>query len=180
MNHLIKALLLLLICFCYTPYLYALKIEPIKSFINEKGDLQLIFNIKDFPVQELILSLKRQKEPIQILYEVELYKKGFFRDELLNKTVYYQRAGYEPERNLYFLEDNYSLVYFEKPEELLQKMMNLPALPIPNIISYENKKDLHCLIRLSLKYKAHLDKRLRYTDKEREVHLKITKKYVPF
>ncbi|MFN3505612.1 MAG: hypothetical protein ACK4Y7_05345, partial [Caldimicrobium sp.] len=171
---------ILLILFSFTlPYkLFALKIDSINEYFNEKGHLVITFGFKDFPAQEVILALKRQKEEVQIIYEIELYRKGFLRDQIVDKRVYYQRAGYLAEKNLYFLEDNNKQILYQSPEDLVRDLLALPTFTIPSVSYGEvDKKNFFLMIHITLKYKTHLTQNLRYTHKEREVIKRVSQKY---
>ncbi len=135
------------------------------------------FNFKNFPLQEVILALKRQKREVLILYEFELYKKKFFKDELIHKESYYQRSLYLPEKNLYLLEDNFHKNFFENPEDLVLNLLSLNSysLRLP-----EKERNLYLLVQVTLKYSSHLNKNLRYTSKEKDFELKTSFKYEIF
>ncbi|MFN4220550.1 MAG: hypothetical protein ACK4GJ_06515 [bacterium] len=139
-----------------------------------------MLGLKEFPTQEILLALKTQKKDVTLLYEIEVYRKGFIRDERLDKVVYYQRAGYFPEKNVYFLEDNYSKIFFNSPNEVILKLSELPPLYISNLLDLEKDlKKIYFLIRITLSYTTHFNEKLRYTRKDRSMKLEVTKKYAP-
>lgn len=161
--------------------LFALEIDSVKGFYSDKGNYLILIGLRGFPTQEILLALKRQKNNITLIYEVDIYRKGFIRDELLDKIVYYQRAGYFPEKNFYFLEDNYNKTFFSSPEEVILKLSEPPLFSIRNFFSFERDlKKLYFFIQLSIGYTTHFNEELRYIGKERQVILRATKKYVPF
>ncbi|MFN3406521.1 MAG: hypothetical protein ACK40E_02170 [Caldimicrobium sp.] len=162
-----------------TPYrLFALKIEALNRYFNEKGHLVINLAYKDFPVQELVLSLKRQKDEVEIIYEIEIYRKGFLRDQLVDKLVYFQRAGYLAEKNLYYLEDNNQQFLYEKPEDLVRDLLALPTFTLHSFPSGEvDKKNFFLVVQVTLKYKTHFNDKLRYTSKEKEVIKRTSRKY---
>ncbi|MFN4197204.1 MAG: hypothetical protein ACK4FM_04295 [Caldimicrobium sp.] len=173
-------LLLFLVLFSFVlPYrLFALKIEAINRYFNENGHLVINLGFKDFPLQEVILALKRQKEDVEIIYEIELYRKGFFRDQIMDKLAYYQRAGYLSEKNLYYLEDNNKQLLYERPEDLVRDLLALPTFTLHSFPFGEiDKRNFFLIVQVTLKYKTHFNDKLRYTTKEKEVVKRSSKKY---
>lgn len=154
-----------------------LSIGEIYLFKGSAKEILLSFNLKEFPIQEVILSLKRQKEEVLLLCEVEIYRERFFlRDELVQKYVFFKKGGYKPEINKYYLEDGKSFVYFDHPEELSKFLIEFQSLDL-SIPSLENKNDYYLLIKVQLSFYTHLDSNLRYTSKVRQVFYKTEKKY---
>ncbi|MGC8872244.1 MAG: hypothetical protein ACP5QC_05140 [Caldimicrobium sp.] len=156
---------------------FAFSIEEVHiSEVSEKRYL-LFFYLKDFPLQEVILALKRQKEEVLLLCEIELYRKNlFFRAERLERYVFFKKAGYDPLRNQYYLEDEKIRIFFNHPEDLTNLLTKFESLLLsfPNLAGSE---DYYLLIKVQLKFYTHLDAKLRYTSKIREVVYKTEKTY---
>lgn len=151
------------------------EVKDIKIAFFEKQPLVTIF-FKDFPFQELVLSLKSQKNPIYINYTFEIYRKRpILRDVLLHKEIYVQKLYYNPEENLYFLEDNFFVRTFDKPEEALLKTFYLDSYPLRFMVENAKEQDLYLKIVVNIGYVTHLSKDLKFTKKERKVALKAEK-----
>lgn len=149
-----------------------LEIQNIILGFSERHPIVTVF-FKDLPFQELVLSLKAQKNPVYINYTFEIYRKRLFlRDVLLHKELYTQKFYYDPEENLYFLEDNSCLRKFERPEEAFLRTYYLDSYPLKFSIEESRLEDLYLKISVDITYKTHLSKDLRYTQKERKVSLK--------
>lgn len=153
---------------------FAFKIDKVSLFKTSRDTYLVSLQFRDFPLQEVLLSLKRQKGEVLILYEFDFYKERFFRDEEISKEVYYQKAGYLAEKNQYFLEDNFHKAFFNRPEDLVPSLAYLQSYPLKRPTP---EKGIYLIIRITLKYKTHLKEDLRYTSKEREVILKTSIKY---
>lgn len=161
--------------------IYAFKFDQIKVFPNSKGQYYLALSVKEFPVQEIILALKREKGEITFICEIDIYRKGFLKDELLEKVIYYKKARYNPEKNVFYVEDNYGREDFKSPEELTQKLLEIPSLSLPSLPYFEKEqKPIFFIIHGTLRYKTHLNEKLRYTEKEREISQKTSLRYVPY
>jgi len=159
-------------------FLYAFNIKNIEVYQSPEGSpvVNVVFN--NFPSQEILLSLKRQKEEVLILYEFDILREGFLGSELLHKEVYYQRVGYLPEENLYYFEDNFERSFFTKPEDLLPKISFLASYPLQNFSLIRAKRGTILLVTVNIKFSTHLNKELRYTPEARKVIYKASKKYV--
>ncbi len=156
---------------------YGFSVGEIYLFKGSERGIFLSFNFKEFPLQEVILALKRQKEPVLLLCEIEIYKERFLlQDELLQKHVFFKKAGYNPELNKYYLEDEKGLTLFNHPEELSKYLVEFDSLFL-SIPFMENRTGLYLLIKVQLKFHSHLDSNLRYTPKVRMIHYKTEKKY---
>jgi hypothetical protein len=155
----------LILIFLIVSQSYALEIKRLKGYLYEKNILIDIF-YKDFPFQEVVLSLKEQKEPVLIEYQFEIYRKRFLlKDILLYKERYYQKLYYASDKNLYYLEDNFGLKTFEKPENAVLSVVNLESYPLK--YTYTPEKDsLIFKIKVILTYSTHLSENLRYTKKK--------------
>jgi hypothetical protein len=155
----------LILIFLIVSQSYALEIKRLKGYLYEKNILINIF-YKDFPFQEIVLSLKEQKEPVLIEYQFEIYRKRFLlKDILLYKERYYQKLYYASDKNLYYLEDNFGLKTFEKPENAVLSVVNLESYPLK--YTYTPEKDsLIFKIKVILTYSTHLSENLRYTKKK--------------
>lgn len=164
----------LLIIFGWIAELNALEIKSVRGYFFEKNLLINIF-YKDFPFQQIVLALKKQKNPVLLEYEFEIYRKRFIlRDILLYRDKYYQKLYYDSEKNLYYLKDNFSLKSFEKPEEAVLFIINLESYPIKYDLPL-NKDSLVLKIKVVLTYSTHLSDKLRYTKKERFKKIEIDK-----
>ncbi|MCX7874471.1 MAG: hypothetical protein N2327_08610 [Caldimicrobium sp.] len=167
----------LLFLFIIPKGIQAFSIKAIQLERTSEGYFVLSLVFSNFPTQELILSLKRQSGNILILYEFEIYRDRLLGEDLLYKDVYFQRAGYIPELNKYFLEDNWGYSHFNRAEDLISKIASLYFFPL----NFKNLAPLdrttYLLIKVTLKYPSHFNRDLRYTPKEREVILKTSKRY---
>ncbi|WP_156955565.1 hypothetical protein [Thermodesulfobacterium hydrogeniphilum] len=152
----------------------------IKKTIIYPYKTYLLINIfyKEFPLQKLILALKEQKYPIFINYDFEIYKRRFFilKDVLLYKELYSQKLFYDPEKNLYFLEDNSNLISFDKAEKAVLKTVKLESYPLKFKLPPENNS-LYLKVKVDINYKTHLSNDLRYTKKIHTKVLKISKTF---
>lgn len=156
---------------------YGLSIGEIYLYKDSAKRIFLSFDLEEFPLQEVILSLKRQKEEVLLICEVEVYKERILlRDELLQKYVFLKRAGYKPEINKYYLEDGKGFSYFNHPEDLSKLLIDFQSLDL-SISSVENKNSYYLLIKVQLSFFSHLDSNLRYTSKIRHIIYRTEKKY---
>lgn len=153
---------------------FAFKVDKVSLFRVSSGNYLLSLQFRDFPTQEVLLALKRQKGEVLILYEFEFYRERFLKDERISREVYYQRAGYIPEKNQYFFEDNFHRSLFNQPEDLLPTLTYLQSYPLKGP---SPERGLYLFIHITLKYRTHLNEDLRFTPKEREVILKTSMKY---
>jgi len=155
----------LILIFLIVSQSYALEIKKLKGYLYEKNILIDVF-YKDFPFQEVVLSLKEQKEPVLIEYQFEIYRKRFLlKDVLLYKERYYQKLYYASDKNLYYLEDNFGLKTFEKPENAVLSVVSLESYPLK--YTYTPEKDSPIFkIKVILTYSTHLSENLRYTKKK--------------
>lgn len=157
---------LLVFCFLLSLPCFAFKVDKISLFKTSKNIYLVSLQFKDFPLQEVLLSLKRQKGEVLILYEFEFYKERFLKDEEISKEVYYQKAGYLPEKNQYYLEDNFHRSLFNQPEEIMPSLISLQSYSLKSPMP---EKGIYLILRITLKYNSHLNKDLRYTSKERRL-----------
>jgi len=156
---------LLIIVFFIVANLYAFEIKGLKGYFYEQNFLISIL-FKDFPFQELVLALKKQKNPVLIDYEFEIYQKRLFlKDVLLYRDRYYQKLYYDPEKNLYYLEDNFSLKAFEKPEDVVLSIINLESYLLRYTLP-PDKNSLKLKVKVIITYSIHLSDELKYTKKE--------------
>lgn len=172
-----KYFVFLLIIFLNSFNSFALEIKRVQGFFY--GENQVLVNVyfENFPFQELLLALKAQKDPILIEYDFEIYKKRFLLpDILLNQEKYYQKIFYDPEKNLYYIEDNFGLKSFKKAEDTISSIFFLESYPLKLSIGQE-KKSLTLKIKVSINYKTHLSEEFKYTKKIFEKKLKIDKKF---
>lgn len=145
--------------------LRAFEIERLKGYIYENNLLLDVF-FKNFPFQALVLSLKSQKNTISVEYEFEIYRKHFFlRDVLLHKEILYQKLYYDPEKNLYCLEDNFGLRNFDNAENAILAITNLESYLIKYPLSSEDKS-LKLKVKVTITYTTHLSDNLKYTKKK--------------
>lgn len=153
---------------------YALEIKKLRGYLYEKNILIDVF-YKDFPFQKLVLTLKEQKNPIFIEYEFEIYRKRLLlKDILLHKEKYYQKLYYDPEKNLYYLEDNFGLKTFEKAENAVLSVVNLESYPLKYVLTSE-KGSLNFKIKVTITYSTHLSEDLKYTKKLHSKKIEIEK-----
>lgn len=170
----IVKVIFIIIIFCWIAELNALEIKRIRGYFFEKKLLVNIF-YKDFPFQQIALSLKEQKNPVLLEYEFEIYRKRFIlRDILLYRDKYYQRLYYNSEKNLYYLEDNFGLRAFKKPEEAVLSIINLESYPIKYSLP-PDKDSLSLRVKVIITYSTHLSDDLRYTKKEHFKKIEIDK-----
>ncbi len=164
----------LILIFLIISQSYALEIKRLKGYLYEKNILIDIF-YKDFPFQEIVLSLKEQKDPILIEYQFEIYRKRFLlKDILLYKERYYQKLYYVSDKNLYYLEDNFGLKTFEKPENAVLSVVNLESYPLKYTFTPE-KDSLIFKIKIILTYNTHLSEDLKYTKKKHSKKIEVEK-----
>ncbi|MCS7279830.1 MAG: hypothetical protein NZ530_07250 [Thermodesulfobacteriaceae bacterium] len=152
---------------------WALTLEKITSILSEKQVL-ISVHYKEFPFQELVLALKSQKFPIIIEYEFEIYERRLFRDLLLYKDQFYQKLYYDPEKNLYCLEDRVGIKTFEKPELAVKNLSYLDSYPL-NFSPLLSKNYLKIKVRLN--YFTHLSEDLKFTSKLKNKILKTEREY---
>lgn len=167
----------LLVIFFISFNSFALEIKRVQGFFY--GENQVLINVyfENFPFQELLLTLKAQKDPILIEYEFEIYKKRFLLpDILLNQEKYFQKIFYDPEKNLYYLEDNFGLRNFKKAEDAILSTFFLESYPLKLSMGQE-KKSLILKVKVIINYKTHLSEELKYTKKIYEKKLKVDKKF---
>jgi|GEM_PF-1457767 len=172
-----KYLLILLIIILLNPFsLFALEIKKIDGFVYDKNILINIY-YKDFPFQELVLALKAQKRPILLEYKFEVYKKRFLlRDILLHREKYHQKLVYNPEENLYYLEDKFGLKKFEKAENAILSIINVESYPLKfTLPERKNKLALKVKVKIKIKYSTHLSDDLRYTKKIHNKKIEVEK-----
>ncbi|PMP64964.1 MAG: hypothetical protein C0190_07365 [Thermodesulfobacterium geofontis] len=168
----LKVFFLLLVFLIFSES-YALEIKKLRGYLYEKNILLSIF-YKDFPFQELVLALKEQKNPILIEYEFEIYRKRFLLKDILHKEKYYQKLYYNSEKNLYYLEDNFGLKAFEKPENAILSVMNLESYPLRYTFIPE-KNSLNLKIKITITYITHLSEDLKYTKKHHSKKIETEK-----
>lgn len=170
-----KYLLILLIIILLNPFsLFALEIKKIDGFVYDKNILINIY-YKDFPFQELVLALKAQKRPILLEYKFEIYKKRFLlKDILLHREKYYQKLVYNPEENLYYLEDKFGLKKFEKAEDAILSIINVESYPLKFTLP-ERKNKLALKVKVKIEYSTHLSDDLRYTKKIHNKKIEVEK-----
>jgi len=160
--------------------LYPFSLKDLYHFKTERNTLILGFRIENFPLQEVLLALKAHQREVTLLCEVELFRKRFLlRDEPLSKFVFFKRAGFNPERNLYYLEDNQQELFFESPEELVKDLVNFDSLSL-DLSLPEEGKDYYLILQVKLRFYSHLNPKLRYTSKEKEYLYQTEKRYEPF
>ncbi len=165
---------ILIIVLLIASNLNALEIEKIKGYFYEGNFLVSVY-FEKFPFQELVLALKEQKNPILIDYKFEIYRKRFLlRDILLYMDIYYQKLYYDPERNLYYVKNNFGVRAFEKPEDAVLSVINLESYPIKYKLS-RKKSYLKLKVSVIISYTTHLSDDLRYTKKEHFKKLEIEK-----
>lgn len=170
-------LILLLFLNLLIPKTYAFSIGEIYFHKSSEDKYLLGFNIKNFPLQETLLALKRQREEILMLCEIEVFRKRpLFKDERLEKFLFFKKAGYQRESNQYYLEDEKIKIYFNHPEDLVNFLVKFEALPL-SIPKSKNEKHYYLLIKVNLKFYTHLDSNLRYTSKVKEILYKTEKIY---
>ncbi|QER42412.1 DUF4390 domain-containing protein [Thermodesulfobacterium sp. TA1] len=169
-----KLCLSLFLFFLFFSSSLALEIKQAKIY---RSHSQLILSLffKNFPVQEIVLALKEQKHPVYLNFSFEFFKKRFLlSDVLIHKELYTQKLYYDPEVNLYFLEDNFGLKSFESPEELVLQILSLDSYPLRFQVK-NNLSTLYLKTNLEISYQTHLSKDLRFTKKERKIRLKAEK-----
>ncbi len=165
---------LLIILLIITSNTYAWEIKKVKGYLYEGHFLVSVY-FEKFPFQQLVLALKEQKNPILIDYKFEIYKKRFLlKDILLYIDRYYQKLYYNPETNLYYVEDNFGIRAFESPEEAVLSVLDLESYPIRYKLS-RKKNSLRLQIKIVISYTTHLSDDLRYTKKEHFKKLEIEK-----
>ena len=170
-----KYLLIFSIIILLNPFsLFALEIKKIDGFVYDTNILISIY-YKDFPFQKLVLALKAQKKPILLEYKFEVYKKRFLlRDVLLHQEKYYQKLVYNPEENLYYLEDKFGLKKFEKAEDAILSIINVESYPLKfNLPQRKNKLALK--VKVKIEYSTHLSDDLRYTKKIHNKKIEVEK-----
>ncbi|WP_022855611.1 hypothetical protein [Thermodesulfobacterium thermophilum] len=166
-----KILLTLILFFCFISPAFGFKIAKIKVY-RFQNQLILSLFYQDFPTQEILLSLKEQKNPVYLRFSFDVFKKRFLLpDVLIHKELYVQKLYYSPEENLYFLEDNFGIQSFENPEDLVLKIQFLDSYPL----RFQVKNDLSNLYlktNVEITYQTHLSKDLRFTKKQHKIRLK--------
>ncbi len=175
MNHLKYFWFLIIVFSSFNSF--ALEIKRVQGFLYGENQVLISIYFENFPFQELVLAIKAQKDPILIEYNFEVYKKRFLLpDILLTHDRYYQKIFYDPEKNLYYLKDNFGLKYFEKAEDAILSTFFLESYPI-KLSNQQDKKSLILKLKVSINYKTHLSEQLKYTKKIHEKKLKADKKF---
>lgn len=157
--------------------IHALSLKEIQTKVTPEGFLVVSAMFHNFPTQELLLSLKRQKGEIVIIYEFEVLRDRMLGADLLQREIYFQKAGYIPEKNQYFLEDNWDKILYNSAEEVIPKLSFLSSYPLNVRPLLPISSGTYLLVKVTLRYQTHLSRDLRYTSKEREVILKTTKRH---
>jgi hypothetical protein len=161
---LLKITFFLFFFFLFLQIAEAFEIKKIQVY-PYKNQLVVTAFYKKFPFQSLVLALKSQKYPIFIHYTFEIYKKRFlFSDILLHKELYFQTLHYNPEKNLYFLKDNFGLTFFKRAEDAVLKVVELDSHPLKWKFP-KDKKYLYLTVKVRIKYKTHLTDDLNYSKK---------------
>lgn len=156
---------------------FSFSIGELYLFKASSNQFLLGFNLKAFPLQEVILALKRQKEEVILLTEIELYRKRLLlRDERVEKYVFFKKAGYNLEKNQYYLEADKTQIFFNHPEDLANFLVNFESLSL-FVPPLKREEDYYLQIRVELKFYTHLDPALRYTPKVRKMIYKTEKRY---
>lgn len=148
----------------------------IEKIIPVFSDKQVLISLYygEFPFQELVLALKSQRYPIVIEYEFEVYEKRFLRDLLIYKERFFQTLFYDPEKNLYYLENKSGTKTFEKAEIAVKSIACLDSYPL-NFYSLTSKNYLK--IKVFLNYFTHLSEELKFNFKVRKKTLRTEKEY---
>jgi len=162
--------------FFLTASLYAFKIKKIIVIQYKKDCFIISIFYKDFPFQQLVLALKRQKEPIFIIYNFSLYKKRFLKDKLLYKAKFYHELFYDPETNFYYVKDNFETKKYTKAEDAILSVRYLDSYPFYYTLE-PPYKNYYLKIEITLFYKTHFSQDLTYTSKVKKYKISLKGKY---
>ncbi|MCS7150732.1 MAG: hypothetical protein N2Z40_01435 [Caldimicrobium sp.] len=157
--------------------IHALTLKEIQTKVTPEGFLVVSAMFHNFPTQELLLSLKRQKGEIVVIYEFEVLRDRRLGADLLQREIYFQKAGYIPEKNQYFFEDNWDKILYNSAEEVIPKLSFLSSYPLDVRALLPISSGTYLLVKVTLRYRTHLNEDLRNTSKEREVILKTAKRH---
>ena len=132
----------------------------------QKEEQGFIFSVKykDFPLQEVILSLKEQKEDVLLILEVSLFEKRFLLPDLfVKKLVYFKKAYFNPEDNAYRVDTEKTTLTFNSAEDAALFLVRSESY---YFLFSEMLHEKHfVLFKATLTYKTHLNPKLRYTSK---------------
>jgi len=132
----------------------------------QKEEQGFIFSVmyKEFPLQEVILSLKEQKEEVLLILEANLYERRFLLPEILVKRiVYFKKAYFNPEDNAYRVDTEKTTLTFNSAEDAALFLVRSESYYFP---FSEMLHERHfVLFKATLTYKSHLNSKLRYTSK---------------
>jgi len=130
---------------------------------EEQGFIFLV-GYKNFPLQEVILSLKEQKEEVLLILEANLYERRFLLPEILVKRiVYFKKAYFNPEDNAYRVDTEKTTLTFNSAEDAALFLVRSESYYFP-FSELLNERHF-VLFKATLTYKTHLNPKLRYTSK---------------
>lgn len=150
-----------------TDIIYAFSIKKVEIVDIVDGRRAVSVSFSSFPTQDILLTLKRQRGDVLILYDFELRPRDNPGEAPFHKEIYFQRAGYNSETNTYYLEDNFGIVHFQKPEELLPYIVSLNSYPLLLDFFKIGVSNVQLYIKVSISFTTHFDKNLRYSKVEK-------------
>ncbi len=178
-----KGLLLFLLFLIFFP-LTAFSFDIITKAWEQPKGILVDIHYRTFPFQQLLLTLKEQKFPIQIDYKFRIYKRRFFwKDKLLKEVRTEITFFYNPSENFYILKKENQTFKFEHPEDLLKHLLEMNSFFISFPTSTYNPKTLYVDEEIVIKFKTAFSEDLRRESNFRFVELtahaksKIFKKF---
>lgn len=183
-----KGLLTRIVKFIFLTTLFVLTAEIAYTFSIKKVEIIDIGNgrcainvsFSSFPTQDILLTLKRQRRDVLILYDFELRTRDNPDEEPFHKEIYFQRAGYNSETNTYYLEDNFGIIHFQKPEELLPHVVYLNSYPLLIDFFKLRVSNAQLYIKVSINFTTNFDKNLRFAKVEKRRLYQASTKYVMY
>lgn len=183
-----RGLIFILSCLIFLTFLlfsikdtaYSFSIGKIDLLDLGNGSYLISATFNSFPSQDILLALKRQKGEVLVLYEFEIKVSDPLAGErFLHREVYFQKAGYAPETNVYYLEDNFGVLQFRRAEDLLPKLAYLNSYPLRiRGLAQEKISKAQLFLRVSISFNSHLDRDLRYIKGETKRLYQTSKRYV--
>jgi len=131
---------------------------------KEEGGFIFSVEYKKFPLQEVILSLKEQKEEVLLILEVTLFERRFLLPDLsIKKFVYFKKAYYDSEGNFYKIDTEKTTFTFNSAEDTALFLVRSESyfFPFSDLLDERH----FALFKATLTYKTHLNPKLRYTSK---------------
>ncbi len=174
-----KVLMLSIFILCIWKIAHSFTIKKLDLIDLGNGTYLVSASFESFPTQDILLALKRQRGEVVILYEFELRSINPPEEKIIQKEIYFQKASYNPETNVYYLEDNFGTIQFLRAEDIIPYLVFLNSYPLRiGKYSKQEMSEKILALKVTISFYTHLDKNLRYSRVEKRRQYQTSREYV--